>query len=656
MARQCAAALLAFYAAQDVAASLVGKNAAARACTRTPPFPEVPAFALELNGISWPERCYDGPEDEHIFLIGDYGGITCGHRVDGHDPNGLLCGKGRGVPFVKPADNTHDHPEFGRYHVWGSDDKPQQRVAKQMRARALSSMPKFVINGGDNFYWGGLDTRCEHPMNEIHERTRVQFDVVFEKMYEGEGMDVPWFSTLGNHDFGGRHFRAAWDQQIAYTWAANTSKRWILPALYWHQKVRYPQKDFSIDIFMVDTNKHDAKPWTHDAGHNICGTFNSGDGGCSKAGGPENKYTCHKWFEKLWNNQSAWLEKKLNESTADWQIVVTHMPPDQFLGSYWKELTMKYGIDLFVGSHKHMQRVYMKDERFGTMNWVLAGGGGGITSELNPDKGRDGRRQYGFMDLKINKTQIDIVSINHLGDIVETGVVDTRPPQGAPTCLHYGCGTPFVYWHACRCDADCWKYGSCCKDFARQCPALASCAAYGCFSGFDRKKPCQCNDDCAAKDYCCSDYEDKCDTLEHKAAVLSCDSSCTDIRNKTSSCRSRADFQTRGQRKRLATAIESVNEECAGQCNCTETVMRTGQLSLAHETAEVVDEVDQVEAQIIFRKAALLDTKMQLLDELAIVEAKLAPGANNDREEPLDNERIWSDMMDWGERTSRQHL
>lgn len=611
---------------------------------------------MELNGMSWPERCYDGHEEEHFFLIGDYGGLTCNHKVNGYDPNAWTCGRSAEPgPFAKSADNTKDHPERGRVFVPGSDDRPQARVAEQMRKIAPARRPKYFLNGGDNFYFGGLDTRCGYPMDQIHERTRAQFDVIFEQMYSGEGMDVPWLSTLGNHDFGGRKFNAAWDQQIAYTWGTNTSKRWILPALYWHQHVRYPAKKFTVDIYMVDTNKGDAKPWTEDAGHNICGTMNPVDASCSSAGGPRDKYSCSQWFDALWNTQSDWLDKKLNESVADWQIIVTHFPPDQFNGKYWKALTIKHGIDLFVGSHRHMQEVHMKDARYGGLNYVVVGGGGGITSEWNPGSDERGHKQYGFMDVKINKTHIDLVSFNHYGYIVDRGSIDPRPPQGAPTCAHYGCNTEFKDWMACHCNADCWKYGSCCGDWGEVCPALASCAVFGCFENYDRRKPCHCSPDCVGHNNCCHDYKDKCDTPEYRAAVAACDTDCLDTGNTTFPCRERTNFETRKKHKKLATALEAVNAECAGQCKCTETAMLFESPSLVQEAAEADDDEAEsiskkaallAEAESTSKKAALLDKRMQLLDELSSVEAKLAPGKGKNTDEPLDNGRIWSDTME----------
>jgi len=476
-------------------------------------WPKVPALPTDYNGISWPELVFEGHEESRVFVMGDYGGMTCGDReTTGKDPNGWACHGHDGV-YVKSADNTKDHPDRGRFMFHGTDDKPQQLVADQMRQRALTRPPHYALNGGDNFYFGGLDTRCgQTPMDQIHPRTRLQFDLVFEQMYSG--VDVPFFSVFGNHDFGGFKFDAAWDQQIAFTWAQNTTKRWIMPGFYWHQRVRYPDADFIIDYYMVDTNKGDAHVPSKDPGHNICGTRgNNGKTSCASAGGPVNMWSCHEWFDKLWNDQAAWLEKHLNRSQdeADWQVIVSHFPPDQFGGWwFWNDLTKRYGIDLFVGSHRHSQEVHINDKRFEGLNWIVVGGGGGITSEWNPDNSHRGRRQYGFMDLTITKTQLSLVAIDERGVTQDTATITPRPGWGELSCKHYGCGSDYSNFQGCQCSTDCWKHGNCCEDYATTCPELARCEVWGCNSRYDNKKPCQCTSDCAQRGNCCTDYEEKC--------------------------------------------------------------------------------------------------------------------------------------------------
>merc|ERR1719436_1068673 len=102
-----------------------------------------------------------------------------------------------------------------------------------------------------------------------------------------------------------------------------------MPAFYYRQRVNYPHGrngSFSVDFYMFDSNKGDAKPFGADPKHNICGSFNSGNANCAKNKGPANRFACASWFDKLWREEMAWIEQGLNTSTADWQILMTHFP------------------------------------------------------------------------------------------------------------------------------------------------------------------------------------------------------------------------------------------------------------------------------------------------------------------------------------------
>ena len=85
-----------------------------------------------------------GAAEEHFFVVGDYGGIT---SRDGQ---------------VNRADNTGG----GKVRkLYPQDAHPQQDVAAQMLAKAATAKPRFILNGGDNFYFGGIDIDCGQPMD-----------------------------------------------------------------------------------------------------------------------------------------------------------------------------------------------------------------------------------------------------------------------------------------------------------------------------------------------------------------------------------------------------------------------------------------------------------------------------------------------------------
>jgi len=388
--------------------------------------PDAPWKATQYNGIILQDACFawTGPnQTNHIFIIGDWGGVLGKH--------GLHPADSRGTAFAAK------HRDF----VHGVDDFAQQRVAQQMAIRAAVVQPDFLLNVGDNFYWGGVGTTDDGSAYGVGEGAEcgsgllatatpsVQFKLIFEDIYRGPGLeDKQWLGVLGNHDYGGWKFTAAWDQAIGYTWR---SERWMTPAQYWAAKVWY--NDFSIDFYFVDTNFVDAQVPSSDGGHNICGIeHNPHAGGCG-ASGPVSVWNCTEWFMQLWVDQDKWLRHLLPQSTAEWQVVVTHFPPS-FLQDQFAELQKQYGIDLFIAGHTHKQEVHgeNKEAIFGGCPYLISGGGGGITAEGPPDpNGFDD--MYGFMDLTVGKEEIKVESISHGGQLRATTLVHRRYPATTTT-------------------------------------------------------------------------------------------------------------------------------------------------------------------------------------------------------------------------------
>ena len=71
----------------------------------------------------------------------------------------------------------------------GIDDQPQILVAKSFKMRAAKLDPAFILNVGDNFYWGGIEKTCGTPMNELSYTAHHQFNQIFEGVYNGKGLD-----------------------------------------------------------------------------------------------------------------------------------------------------------------------------------------------------------------------------------------------------------------------------------------------------------------------------------------------------------------------------------------------------------------------------------------------------------------------------------
>jgi len=245
--------------------------------------------------------------------------------------------------------------------------------------------------------------------------------------------------VLGNHDYGGFMFTAAWDQAISYTWNQPKGGRWLTPAQYWRSRVFYP--DFSVDYFFVDSNYQDTVREV-DEEHNICGSHNGDNDNCG-AERPNSRADCPVWFKELWLEQSAWLRKGLEESSTNWQVIVTHFPT--FYGrEFWMEMAARYGIDLFLTGHNHDLELFHLEAKnpFRPSALVVSGGGGGIVSEGVPHvDGSDS--QYGFFELRLARAEIEILSYSHGGQRRHQTFLHPRPPSNrAPrltsqSTLHY---------------------------------------------------------------------------------------------------------------------------------------------------------------------------------------------------------------------------
>ncbi|CAE8603429.1 unnamed protein product, partial [Polarella glacialis] len=293
--------------------------------------------------------------------------------------------------------------------------------------------PDYVLNVGDNFYWGGVETSCgRNP--DVEGFAFEQWGPIYEHMYKGPGLDKkPWLGVLGNHDYGGYSFTAAWDESIRYTWGAgaiDSSGRWMTPAQYWQVLVHY--RGFSVDYYFMDTNVYDTWQITQQMNHNICGELhNKPHANCTETGGPRSLSACNSWFTDLWDLQVTWIEQQLNKSTADWQVVVTHFPPE-YDPKFWSSLSQRHGIDLIIAGHRHYQMVRAAEDDSNEITGtavIISGGGGGITSERKPDLMGDDDA-YGFVDLHLSKTMIKVTAITHGGSVRK--VVEVIPRQPAP--------------------------------------------------------------------------------------------------------------------------------------------------------------------------------------------------------------------------------
>eukprot|EP00419_Tripos_fusus_P040221 CAMPEP_0172790604 /NCGR_PEP_ID=MMETSP1074-20121228/208049_1 /TAXON_ID=2916 /ORGANISM="Ceratium fusus, Strain PA161109" /LENGTH=622 /DNA_ID=CAMNT_0013627655 /DNA_START=57 /DNA_END=1924 /DNA_ORIENTATION=- len=591
------AAAAAFLVASGLAKDTVhnGSAAAQKEKTTSKPLcqqkvvaPKPGLHATDRNGWRMPTTCYHEMREHHVFVIGDWGGrqstygsapfpadrtVFPSHAryfvgdVDNraqqrvalemqNEQDGLVIGDWGGrqstygsAPF--PADRTV-FPSHARHFVGDVDNRAQQRVALEMQKRAGWAHPEYILNVGDNFYWGGVNSHCgaptfqpaykadcddqynycaqpgdqwkkifldvygflatelqwlgvlgnhdyggfmftkgwDHAISRSYEKSANgmwmtpaqywsvtmdydnftvdyffmdtnhndahdpqmdqggaptfqptykadcddqynycaqpgdQWKKIFLDVYGFLATELQWLGVLGNHDYGGFMFTKGWDHAISRSYEKSANGMWMTPAQYWSVTMDY--ENFTVDYFFMDTNHNDAHDPQMDQGHNLCSAIHNKPGASCGAAGPSSVWDCPNWFQRLWGAQKVWVEGELQKSVADWQIIVTHFPPD-WETSYWQYLCAKYGVDLFLAGHRHMQELHHWEieNAIKPTPWVVTGGGGGVTSEHEPNlAGTDD--QYGFTDLTLTKNQIKVQLITHTGRTLKETVAFKR--------------------------------------------------------------------------------------------------------------------------------------------------------------------------------------------------------------------------------------
>jgi len=426
------------------AAFLIAIGLAKPQCQKKVIAPKPGLHVTDRNGWRMPTVCYHDRPEHHVFVIGDWGGRQSALGA---------------APF--PADRTV-FPSHARQFVGGIDNAAQQRVASEMQKRAKWAFPEYILNVGDNFYWGGINSHCGAPTFQPAYNADCddpynycaqpgdQWKAIFLDVYGSLATGLQWLGVLGNHDYGGFMFTKGWDHAIARTYEKSAKGMWMTPAQYWSVTMDY--ENFTVDYYFMDTNHNDAHDPNQDGAHNICSAAHNKPGASCGASGPKSVGDCPNWFYSLWGAQKAWIEGELQRSTADWQIIVTHFPPDWETG-YWQYLCNKYGIDLMLTGHRHMQELHHWEiqNAIKPTPWVVTGGGGGVTSEHPPNwAGTDD--QYGFVDLTLSKNEIKVQLITHSGRTLTETVAFKRLASKWRQWKGKG---PGPYFEGCKAQAEC---------------------------------------------------------------------------------------------------------------------------------------------------------------------------------------------------------
>lgn len=397
------------------------------------------------NGFEYPSMCVD-EEDAHFFAIGDWGGFEIGHngKDDARTNNGDTVSPNKNAKYGAAGDIT------GNRYTWDPaiDGQAGRLVANAMNELAKTKKPRFVLNVGDSFYWGGLqEVGCGGDPKKAWDNWRWQKsfrDVHNIPHPTHPEVQVPWFSVLGNHDYGGIHIDSGWDHQIYQTYKPGVN--WRMPGQYWSQEIKF--RHFSMEVYMLDGNYVDAYPIGVLPNNNICQLKRSPSNGvCDVPGihaplkhGPD----CFKWFQRVWKDTMVWLEKKLKSSKAHYTMITTHYIANCH-NPEMANMMRQYGVDLCVVGHSHWNVIGQDavNPVTGTIDpslcsaeqpcageplAIITGGGGGINGEAKANKDNG---IYGFIDFHVDRTQFKARIVNYAGNQAGPEWVMKRRPKSS---------------------------------------------------------------------------------------------------------------------------------------------------------------------------------------------------------------------------------
>lgn len=231
---------------------------------------------------------------------------------------------------VPPVREDVPYLRFMAIGDMGTGRPDQYTVAEAMTSKATRDGLDFILTVGDNIY--------EHGVDSVDD---LQWQTKFEKVYADPVLDVPFFATLGNHDY-----RGSIQAQIEYT---EKSERWNMPAAY-YTFTRSLGDGASVQFFALDTTP------------------------------------IHK--RENVSEQLEWLDDRLEKSEATWKICYGHHPlyshsvrnHDTDMIAQVESLFIEHGVDLYLAGHDHTLEML---KPVSGVNYVVTGAGGGPDKAYN---------------------------------------------------------------------------------------------------------------------------------------------------------------------------------------------------------------------------------------------------------------------------------
>jgi len=241
----------------------------------------------------------------------------------------------------------------------------------------------FVVTTGDNFYPDGVSSSDDSG-----------FQVSYENVYAASSLQIPWYVSLGNHDY-----RGSIQAEIDYT---RHSSRWKLPAPYYAQKFHIGSSNEQFLIAFIDTDPF----------------FQS-------------YYSDSLYRSKILKQdtlaQKHWLDSILADNTVAYKLVVGHHPcitggkqmnaPDtRSVQAAIQPILEAHQIPMYICGHAHYLEYLHPD---GPTHYFISGAGAEEKPvSLHPAYGKFAAGSYGFMTVTVRRKAIDVAFINDQNKIL----------------------------------------------------------------------------------------------------------------------------------------------------------------------------------------------------------------------------------------------
>lgn len=191
---------------------------------------------------------------------------------------------------------------------------------------------QFIVNVGDNHYYAGVSSTSDPA-----------WKTNYEDVFTNPSLYVPWYSILGNHDYG-------MNPQAQVDYVSPTNDRWQMPARYYTRRIPIGtnsagRAQYTTFIYL-DTSPCIAKYRSDDpSGYTPP---------ISKA--PDFHANI---MTQDCGAQYSWLKATLNEiDSYDWLIVVGHHPLEEVDVQDFLSLLQASNMRLYLTGHIHLMRVY----------------------------------------------------------------------------------------------------------------------------------------------------------------------------------------------------------------------------------------------------------------------------------------------------------